>query len=420
MTRLTIFVFFTGLAVQLQAQGLSVEINGGEQGTHYSLRNGKTSLLPGGSLGLLYTFPIKDGLGVMTGITGAVYRTKAMLPDGALFNNYQVDDAGSAFQYSMKTEGYQETQQFFAAGIPIILQYHTPGAGRQFYISGGGKVLLPANDRIHVSARQLMLSGYYPDYNVEVSDLPQHGFGTVNQWTANTTAKLNPAVALTASAGVGFRISPTMRLFSGLYIEYGLTSLRAASKDSMPLVSYSPTGVAGVKGNGVLTMPGAGAMKSLSFGLQVRLAFGPEHAKAVVKKKKSQTPPTAAVPLTVSTDTTMAEDELAIIRKPVVFGVIDEITIPEFAGPHLDDVAAILVQHPSLRISIVGHICNSGTETEDPKVGIARAEAVANYLKARGVSRNRMEVSGVSTSDPVLPNNPGANFQKRRVVIAIK
>ncbi len=416
MIKLTWIICFIALGLKAHTQGLSVGIDGGEQGTKYSLRNGQTALLPGGSAGLFYTFQLKGGLGVITGLTAGVYRTQATLPDGITFNNYQVDDAGSAFEYNMRTAGYKETQQFMAAGIPVLLQYHTPGAGPQLYVSAGGKVVLPVSEKIHISARQLMLSGYYPDYNVEVADLPQHGFGNLNNWTSTATVKLNPAVSLTASAGVSFRVSPGMRLLTGLFVEYGLTSLRTANSDSLPLVSYSPKGVVGVKGNSVLNMPGAGEVKSFAFGFQVRLSFGPERPKAVVKKKKALS--SQVIPVTA--DTTLTDEDAATIQKPVVFGVIDEITIPEIAKDHLDDVAAILLQHPSVRISLVGHICNSGTETEDPKIGVARAEAVASYLKARGVARTRMEVGGVNTSDPVLPNNPGANFQKRRVVVTIK
>jgi hypothetical protein len=44
-----------------------------------------------------------------------------------------------AFQYSVKPSGYQETQQFFTAGIPLLLQYHTTDAGVQWYFDGRRK-----------------------------------------------------------------------------------------------------------------------------------------------------------------------------------------------------------------------------------------------------------------------------------------
>src|ERR1700744_55634 len=111
-------ICLTALIMQAGAQGLSIGLDGGLQGMQYRLPNGADKLLPGGSLDLLYTFRLKGPWNLITGLTAGIYRTQATLPDGVVFTNYQVDDEGSAFQYSMKTEGYKETQRFFAAGIP--------------------------------------------------------------------------------------------------------------------------------------------------------------------------------------------------------------------------------------------------------------------------------------------------------------
>jgi OmpA-OmpF porin, OOP family len=398
------------------AQGFSIELDGGLQGTQYQLPDGQNQLLPGGSLGLLYTFRLGSRWGLITGIMGGVYRTQASLPDGAVFTNYQIDDEGSAFQYSMKTEGYKETQQFFAAGVPLLLQYHTAGAGTQWYFNGGGKVLLPSSANVQITARQLSLSGYYPDYNLDVSNLPQHGFGTVNNWTASTSTELKPAAALSASTGLSFRLSRGTRLYTGVYAEYGLTDLKARN-DSLPLVTYSPSGVSGIQASGVLNMQNAGQVKLLSFGLQVRLSFGAQ--KSAARPKARKVPPSSKEPLS-SGVAEVSDEDAKFTEQAVVFGVIGETVLPDIQKAHLDEVAAILLQHPHLRISIEGHICNSGTETEDPDVASARAKAVARYLRSKGIARSRMDVSALSQSDPVLPENPAANFQKRRVAIKLE
>ncbi|HET6255313.1 MAG TPA: OmpA family protein [Puia sp.] len=414
MTRKIIGIIVCCIIVVMQtsAQGLSVEVNGGLQGTRYSLHNGATQLLPGGSLGLLYTFQLRDRWSLLAGITGGIYRTQATLSDGAVFSNYQVDDVGSAFQYNMKVEGYKETQRFFAAGIPVMLQYYTPGAGRQWYFNAGGKLLFPTSAQTNISARQLNLSGYYPDYNVVVSDLPQHGLGTLNGLKASATNKLKPAAALSAGAGLILTLPRGMHIYAGLYVDYGITDLKGKS-DSLPLVSYSPSGLNGVKANGVLNMANAGPMKLLSVGLQVRLSLGNARPKSAVKPAVKEVPPNPV-------DTTVSDEEAAAIMKPIIFGVMDEISIPEREYPQLDEVASILTRHPAMRISIVGHICNSGGEIEDPKVGLDRAKAVARYLIGRGIRRNRINVDGEKVSDPVLPNNPAANYAKRRVVMRIE
>ena len=413
MSRLIIgiAICFTAIMMRADAQGLNIELNGGLQGTRYQLQNGQSQLLPGGSLGLTYSFRLGSNWDLLSGVTGGIYRTQASLRDGVVFTTYQVDDIGSAFQYTMKTAGYKETQQFFAAGIPLLLQYHTTGAGVQWYFDGGGKVFAPFNSSIKVSAKQLTLSGYYPDFNIDVSNLPEHGFGTVSGWKTNATTKLSPSAALSAATGVSFGLSPGARLYVGLYVDYGLTSLKEKT-DSMPLVTYNPTGIAGVRAGSVLNGSGAGQVSLLSFGLQLRLSFGSAKPKAARSNATKEPPP----PL----DSAVSVDLYEAIERPVVFGLFNETTLPQIQKEHLDEVAEILKQYPTIRISLVGHICNSETKTEDKKVGRARTRAVAKYLESKGVDGRRIDVSPVIQSDEFAPDNPPANYRNRRVVVAVE
>jgi OOP family OmpA-OmpF porin len=443
-----IAVCFTAIVMQAGAQGLTVELDGGLQGMRYPLTGGSVKLLPGGSLGLLYTFRLKGPFDLITGITGGIYRTQASLPNGTVFTNYQVDDEGSAFQYEMKAEGYKETQRFIAAGIPLLLQYQSTGAETRWYFNAGGKILFPSTASTQISAQQLTLSGYYPDFNINVSNLPQHGFGVLNNWKGSASTVLKPAATLSAATGFSLGLSRGMRFSIGLYVDYGLTALKGRS-DSMPLVTYSPTGVNAVKAGSVLNMPGAGPAKLLSFGLQLRLNLGPSRVRHVAKPmeqpvaqpemtKELPVPDTTAMSSPDTTTLTppspdtaaampsyydslgISYDDALFIEQPVIFGSVDEVVIPQVGKAHLDKVASILMQHPKIRISLVGHICNSETETEDPKAGSLRVKAVARYLMSKGIRRSRMDVSALKESDPVQPNNPPANYRRRRVAITLE
>lgn len=433
--KIGIVVSFTILIIKAYSQELGIQLDGGLQGMPYSLQNAQTKQLPAGSLGLNYTFRLGTQWGFLTGINGGLYRTQITLQDGRTFSHYEVDDVGSAFQYNLTPTGYKETQQFFAASIPLLLQYHTIGTGRQFYFNGGGKIFIPFNTNVKISAQQLSISGYYPDFNIAVSNLPQHGFGTINSWKSSTTSNLKPAAALSAATGVVFRISPTMRLYTGLYVDFGLTDLRQKN-DSTPFVTYSSNGLNGVQLNGVLNIKDASQAALLSFGLQVRLSFGSveamhKKAKPISKpksieesqkpiittnqpklKEEPQKPVITVIP-------TLSSKELIFIQSPVVFGWIGKTSIPEAEQQHLDAVASLMKQYPRIRISIVGHFCSTKTETENKKVGTARAKAIERYLQNKGISRKRMEVSAASSSDPDLPD-PNFNYRNRRAVITVK
>jgi OmpA-OmpF porin, OOP family len=406
-----IAVFLTAFITRSGAQELGIELNGGLQGMRYQLQNGQNKELPGGSLGLSHIFCLSSRWGLRTGIIGGIYRTQASLQNGVVFTSDQVDDAGSAFQYNVKTEGYKETQRLFVASIPLLLQYHTAGR-TEWYFEAGGKVLVPLNTSIQASAQQLSLSGYYPDFKLDVSNLPQHGFGTLDNWKGSTTSKLKPAAALSAATGLSFTLSPGTRLYTGLFVDYSLSDLKDKN-GAMPLMTYSPTGINGVKANSVLNTQNAGQVTLLSFGLQVRLSFGSTKAKPAAQIKTKEEPQQPA-------EATISDDDAEVIRKPVIFGTIGEISIPEIEKPQLDAVANILKQYPHIRISIAGHICYSEMETENSKVGAARAKAVAQYLRGKGIDRSRMDVSSVSERDPFLPSDPAANYRNRQVVITVE
>ncbi|HVU96516.1 MAG TPA: OmpA family protein [Puia sp.] len=388
------------------AQEFGVELDGGLQGTHYTLTNGQTQPLLGGALGLRYGFRLTPRWNLVSGVSGGIYRTRASLHDGVAYSAYQVDETGSAFRLDVSTTGYRETQRFFAVSIPLLLQFHTSDPIVQWYFEGGAKLFVPFSTHIDVSAKQLVLSGYYPDYNIEISNLPQHGFGTINNWQSTATAQLRPAAALSAATGASFSLAPGIRVYAGVYLDYGLTGLKARG-DSTPIATYHSTGLNGVEANSVLNGPGAGKMTLLAFGVQLRLGFGSGRSKPVSRASRQ------------AVKDTLTTEELDEIQEPLVFGLLGETALPEIQKRHLDEVAGLLKRFPAVRISIAGYICNSETETEEKKVGVDRAAAVARYLQSNGIDAGRMEVSPVAVSEVFDPSNPLANYRSRRAVIKV-
>jgi len=308
----------------------------------------------------------------------------------------------------------------------------------------------------------LSMTGYYPDFNLEVSDLPQHGFGTIDNWNGSSNPKLKPAAALTAATGVIFKLSLGTSLYTGVFVDYGLTDLKNDA-DSLPLIPYDPKATKRTQSNSVLNTGNAGQAIMLSFGLQIRLSFGSSRAKHGDKPKtKSSTHPTSAaasaVPTVVSPqgpvknnptvvsppvaaavippvvtapvtsavvtplptpDSASASEEASDSPGPIVFGTFGQTSIPESQKPQLDEMAIQLKKDPGLLVKIVGHYCNSITQTEDKSVGEARAKSVARYLQRKGISKKRMAVSAAAESDISDNGEPAANYNNRRVVMEL-
>lgn len=120
-----------------------------------------------------------------------------------------------------------------------------------------------------------------------------------------------------------------------------------------------------------------------------------------------ETPVAAEVPdrITLSTDVLFAFDSAEIQ--------------PAFTA-EIDDAAELLLAHPEETVRIDGHTDNIGTLEYNQGLSERRAEAVAAYLEARGISRDRLTVAGFSFTQPVADNSTSeGRAQNRRVEIDI-
>ncbi|MCS3798546.1 OmpA family protein [Niastella sp. OAS944] len=425
-----------------QSQEFGIEVNGGMLGLRFDNPGGSQSKpQAGGGVGVQYIFPLSAHFGLLTGIGGGYYNTKTTLHNDAAFSSWQVDNTGSAFQYNISTAGYSEKQCFLAAAIPVMLHYHTVGNNTQWYLNAGTKFILPFNEKIKATAQQLNLSGYYPDYNVEVFNVPQHGFAAINNWQSSRSIELKPTATLSGSTGISFKLGERMHLYTGVYIDMGLTDMKKADSYNS-LIGYNSAGSVNPPAGGVFSVGNTGDAKLFACGLQVKLGLEHKKRKPVqqpsaepVKEVAQQVTAQPATPQEQSkqvvqeeivqapppVNQAMREADSSVFKQPVTFGVLGQTTIPETAYPHLDSMVVILNKYSATHLEIVGHTCNIGSENENIKVGEERAKAVAAYLQSKGIAAERMHLRSAGLSDPIVPNSSANNRQvNRRVTIILK
>lgn len=82
----------------------------------------------------------------------------------------------------------------------------------------------------------------------------------------------------------------------------------------------------------------------------------------------------------------------------------------------LEDLAAVLKQHPEYTLKITGHSCKLGERSVREKVSYERAQAVAKILTEKGVPEQQLEVTGMGDREPVASNTTKAGRQKNRRV----
>lgn len=88
--------------------------------------------------------------------------------------------------------------------------------------------------------------------------------------------------------------------------------------------------------------------------------------------------------------------------------------IRTISRPLLDEAAAVLNQHPTLKVMIVGHTDNRGSRQLNLDLSKRRAEAVKTFLMDRGVDAERILTRGEGPDSPIADNKTAAGRQANR------
>ena len=72
--------------------------------------------------------------------------------------------------------------------------------------------------------------------------------------------------------------------------------------------------------------------------------------------------------------------------------------------PILYNSAEILLNHPEIKVEIQGYSDNVGSEKANQKLSLARAQAVKNFLVAKGISSDRLTTVGLGSANPIMSN----------------
>ena len=88
--------------------------------------------------------------------------------------------------------------------------------------------------------------------------------------------------------------------------------------------------------------------------------------------------------------------------------------------PILDEAAATLLKHPSLKIEVGGHTDNTGSQAANERLSQKRAESVMQYLISKGIKAENLSAKGYGFSQPIADNaTPEGKAKNRRVELKI-
>lgn len=106
----------------------------------------------------------------------------------------------------------------------------------------------------------------------------------------------------------------------------------------------------------------------------------------------------------------------ATIRLNNIFFDFDKATLRSVSFPELNRLAEFLEEQGSINIQIAGHTDNLGTDAYNMELSKRRAQAVANYLMKKGVSKDRVTVTPFGETKPRDTNDTKEGRQNNRRV----
>lgn len=111
-------------------------------------------------------------------------------------------------------------------------------------------------------------------------------------------------------------------------------------------------------------------------------------------------------------------------RQPISFYALlfdfDKSNLKPEAKVELDRAAKIMQDNPDVVLELQGNTDNVGTAAYNQALGKRRADAVFNYMKAKGINPDRLKEVSFGKSNPIATNTTDAGrAQNRRVDLVI-
>jgi outer membrane protein OmpA-like peptidoglycan-associated protein len=80
----------------------------------------------------------------------------------------------------------------------------------------------------------------------------------------------------------------------------------------------------------------------------------------------------------------------------------------------LKKLIAFMKRNSSIRVEISGHTDDVGSDPINQQLSEKRAQSVANYIGANGISKERIKAIVYGKTKPAVPNNSETNRQQNR------
>jgi hypothetical protein len=217
-------------------QNINVGGNAGMISLLYNLDKGECKPRIGFGGEFSYSFYFTSQWGIKAGLGFSMGSTDGYLNGAKISFDNQIDDQGDLYRKDIYFRDWHEKQKFLSLEIPIQLQYRYDfglNKRRMIYINMGVKLQAPLMANYQVTRGELEVRGYYPEWNVTLFGLPNHGFGKETTKTLSGKLQMPINISATISIGYSFEVSKMINVFVGGTFDYGFMNLKGTSKGDL-------------------------------------------------------------------------------------------------------------------------------------------------------------------------------------------
>nr|WP_321408388.1 outer membrane beta-barrel protein [uncultured Carboxylicivirga sp.] len=227
MIRILLLAFTLAIATYIKSQNKD-EINF-HLGPGYSTyrinlnHSAETSSKLNTSIGLGYNYKIIPALALKSGIELTKYQSLIRIDE--LKDNYMTNDNyQNNFEWRLTINLLEENHSGLYLNLPLLLQY-SPERMARFYTNFGLIIGIPLQSNYKATYSNIITSGYYPETDVEYTDINFRGFGEFDGNTSSGELSTNTAFILHYECGMKWNLSNAINLYLGGFVDYGINNI---------------------------------------------------------------------------------------------------------------------------------------------------------------------------------------------------
>jgi len=187
-------------------------------------------------------------------------------------------------------------------------------------------------------------------------------------------------------------------------------SNQRVDKDGKPIQSQTVKNTPGKKLGATVGVKKPNPVKAATDSSRIKNNAGKEDLSSRLKQKQDSV-------MTQANAGNVHHEPLILEKATLHFNFeFNSTTLDEHATLYLDDLAKALLDNPELKIKLVGHTDNIGSEKFNLRLSMHRAQTLKDYLVERGVAGTRISTEGKGMTEPLNNNQTEEDRSRNRRV----